>query len=218
MMRRMRKTLFALAGSIAVSLVASGSVAAQPAKPAAPAAGPQPKTARPAATPATKDSTLPRLPDGHPDLQGTYDVATMTPVERMPGVKNLVMTQEEAAAAEQYEAKRHQGLEAPVAADRSAPPVGGDRLAPKTYQEFLEAAGAGNTGGYNSFWLSEGTKFITVDGQKRSSLIIDPPEGRVPPMNAEGRARQARLRALAVAPDAAENAAAGPAGAFDGPE
>ena len=91
-------------------------------------------------------------------------------------------------------------------------------MTPKTYQEFLEAAGAGNTGGYNSFWLSEGTRFITVDGQKRSSLIIDPPDGRVPPMNAGARARQARLRALTAAPDAAEDGAAGPPGAFDGPE
>jgi hypothetical protein len=28
---------------------------------------------------------LPRMPDGHPDLQGTYDLATMTPLERWPG-------------------------------------------------------------------------------------------------------------------------------------
>jgi hypothetical protein len=207
MIRRMQKALLAVAGSIVVSLLASGSVAGQAARPAAQAA-----------KAATMERTMPRLPDGHPDLQGTYDVATMTPVERFPGMKNLVMTPAEAAAAEQYEAKRHQQLEAPVAADRSAPPLGGDRMNPKSYQEFLEAAGAGTTGGYNSFWLSEGTKFITVDGQKRSSLVIDPAEGRIPPMNAEARARQARLRALTAAPDAAENAAAGPAGAFDGPE
>jgi hypothetical protein len=30
-------------------------------------------------------SDLPRTPDGHPDLQGTYDLATMTPLERWPG-------------------------------------------------------------------------------------------------------------------------------------
>jgi hypothetical protein len=30
-------------------------------------------------------SGLPRAPDGHPDLQGTYDLATMTPLERWPG-------------------------------------------------------------------------------------------------------------------------------------
>src|SRR5713226_6573994 len=38
----------------------------------------------------------PRMPDGHPDLSGTYDAATLTPLERMPGTK-LVMTKEEAA-------------------------------------------------------------------------------------------------------------------------
>jgi hypothetical protein len=212
----MRKTRFALAGSIAVSLLASGSIAAQAAKPAAQGANPPAQTARPVAKPAAKD--MPRMPDGHPDLQGTYDVATMTPVERFPGMKNLVMTPEEAAAAEKYEAQRHQQLEAPVSAERGAPPAGGDKMKPKSYQEFLEAAGAGDTGGYNSFWLSEGKSFITVDGQKRSSLVIDPAEGRIPTMNAEARARQARLRALTAAPDAAENAAAGPPGAFDGPE
>jgi hypothetical protein len=149
MIRRMRTELLALAGSIAVSLLASRPVAAQAARPAAQAARPPVQTAKPAAKPATKD--MPRLPDGHPDFQGTYDVATMTPVERFPGIKNLVMTPEEAAAAEKYEAKRHQDLEAPVAADRTAPPAGGDRMKPKSYQEFLEAAGAGDTGGYNSF-------------------------------------------------------------------
>src|SRR5258708_20796591 len=207
----MRKA--SLAGSLAVVAVmlqaASGQVAAQAAKPAA-------QTSKPAAKPAPKVGTMPRLPDGHPDLQGTYDVATMTPVERFPGMKNLVMTPEEAAAAEKYEAQRHQQQDAPVAADRSAPHLGGDKMTPKSYQEFLEAAGAGNTGGYNSFWLSEGTKFISVDGQKRSSLVIDPADGHIPSMNAEARARQARLRALTVAPDAAENAAAAPARALGG--
>src|ERR1700732_4236330 len=41
----------------------------------------------------------PRMPDGHPDLSGTYDAATLTPLERMPGTK-LVMTKEEAGKEE----------------------------------------------------------------------------------------------------------------------
>ena len=41
----------------------------------------------------------PRMPDGHPDLQGTYDLATLTPLERPAGTK-LVLTQEEAARLE----------------------------------------------------------------------------------------------------------------------
>src|SRR5258708_6805647 len=141
----MRET--SLSGLVAVVFVmlsaASGQVAAQTAKPAS-------QTSRQAAKPAAKAWTMPRLPDGHPDLQGTYDVATMTPVERFPGMKNLVMTPEEAAAAEKYEAQRHQQQDAPVAADRTAPPLGGDKMTPKSYQELLEAAGAGNNCGRNS--------------------------------------------------------------------
>jgi len=41
-------------------------------------------------------ASLPRTVDGHPDLQGTYDIASMTPLERAPGTP-LVMTKEEAA-------------------------------------------------------------------------------------------------------------------------
>jgi hypothetical protein len=42
--------------------------------------------------------TIARTADGHPDLQGTYDVSTMTPVQRLPGVTKLVLTPLEAAA------------------------------------------------------------------------------------------------------------------------
>ena len=68
---------------------------------------------------------VPRLADGHPDLQGTYDIATMTPLERAPGT-SLVMTKEEAAALERQRAERVQRLALPSNGDRNAPPVGGD--------------------------------------------------------------------------------------------
>ena len=42
-----------------------------------------PGTAQTAKTAAK--SAIRRMPDGHPDLQGTYDLATMTPIERLPG-------------------------------------------------------------------------------------------------------------------------------------
>ena len=48
---------------------------------------------------AAQTPKLPRTPDGHPDLQGTYDIATMTPLERAAGTP-LVMTKEEAAKLE----------------------------------------------------------------------------------------------------------------------
>jgi hypothetical protein len=57
-----------------------------------------------------------------------------------------------------------------------------------------------------------------VNGEKRSSIIIDPPDGHVPQMKPEARRRNADYLRQAASPDAGENAQAGPAGAFDDPE
>jgi len=78
------------------------------------------------ARPASAQAPPPgRTSDGHPDLQGTYDIASMTPLERAPGTP-LVMTKEEAAAAERQRFERVQRLALPSNGDRNAPPVGGD--------------------------------------------------------------------------------------------
>ncbi|MBI3401481.1 MAG: hypothetical protein HY048_08680 [Acidobacteria bacterium] len=199
----MRDRLLALAGSLTI---ATAAVALTP-----------PSLAAQAAKPAAAKSAPPRTADGHPDFTGSYDVATMTPVERPNGAP-LVLSDKEAAAMEAYELARQVKNDAPIAGDRSAPPVGGEQTQPKSYLEFLERAGGGVVGGYNNFWLAGGMNMIVVDGQKRSSLIIDPPDGKVPPMKAEARERNARFLAGAVSPDASESAAAGPPGAFDGPE
>ena len=160
----------------------------------------------------------PRTADGHPDFTGMYDLATMTPVERLPGMDHLVLTKAEADAAEKYEAERQVKNDAPLKGDRDAPPVGGERPQTKSYLEVLEFAGGGVVGGYNHFWLAEGSKLATVDGQKRSSIVVDPPDGKVPAMKAEARQRNMRLLQRTVAPDAGEAASSGPAGAFDDPE
>jgi hypothetical protein len=191
---------FALAAAAVAASVASTPVAAQ-----APAASARPYAA-------------PRTPDGRPDLQGIYNVETITPVERPVGVKSLVLTDKEAAALEEYERQRTAKSLEPSQADRGAPPVGGETSTPKSYLEFLERAGGGAVGGYNNFWLASGTKFITVDGQKRSSIIVDPADGRMPPMKPEARKRNAEYLRTRVSPDAAEGTTAVPAGAFDGPE
>ena len=206
----MRERISAVAGIVAVAAaalwLASGTIAAQ--------------AQRPTARPAAKAYTPPRMADGHPDLQGMYDVATMTPLERPAGLGDrLVLTKQEAAALEQYEQQRQVKNDAPLKGDREAPPVGGERTTPKSYLEFLEQAGGGVVGGYNNFWLAGGTQIITVNGEKRSSIIVDPPDGKVPPQKPEARKRNATFLAGAVAPDAGEAAAAsGPPGAFDGPE
>ena len=198
---------------VAVTAVcAARSLGAQAAKP--PAQTPA------KAVPARTAATLPRTADGQPDFQGLYDVATVTPIERPAEAGGrLVITNEEAAAAEAYDHQREAKDAAPLAGDRGAPPVGGERIATKTWLEAVEQFAGGGTGGYNRFWIEQGRQIITVDGQKRSSILIDPPDGKIPPMKPEARQRNARLRAAAVNPSAGEAAgASGPPGAFDGPE
>jgi hypothetical protein len=158
------------------------------------------------------------MPDGHPDLQGTYDLATMTPLERLPGLPSF-LTKEKAEALERAEAERRAKDDQPSRADRPAPPVGGDKSVPGSFFEALEKAGGGAVGGYNRYWLSQGSAYTVVDGQIRTSIVIDPPDGHVPPYNAAARKRLAAARAT-PAPEAGESQVrtAEPASAFDNPE
>jgi hypothetical protein len=157
----------------------------------------------------------PRAPDGHPDLQGTYDLATITPLERLPGL-SAVLTKEQATNLEQYEIQRKGKDDAPIQGDRQAPPVGGDKTPAKSYLEVLERIGGGVVGGYNQFWLDSGSRYTVVDGQIRSSIVVDPPNGHVPPMTAAARKRQSSIPTS----DAGESQATGvdPPGAYDDPE
>jgi hypothetical protein len=155
----------------------------------------------------------PRLADGHPDLQGTFNVATITPIERPQNVTSLTISDDEAAKAEKYLAERRVKENAASDPNRAAPRVGGDNSAIGGSQlEFLERAGGGAVGGYNTFWLASGDRVVEIDGQKRSSIVVDPANGRVPQMKPEAAARNRALRAITVNPDAAEGATAGPAG------
>ena len=166
--------------------------------------------------------TMPRTTDGHPDLQGTYNVATITPIDRPRALGNrLVLTTNEASALERSEAVRDEKLNASTAADvqREAPPVGGAKPNPNaTYLERLFEGGGGVVGGYNNFWLSPGSQVVTINGEKRSSVIIDPLDGQMPRMKPEAARRNAEYLRGAVSPDASESAAVGPASAFDNPE
>src|SRR6516165_5725803 len=125
-----------------------------------------------------------RLADGHPDLQGTYDLATLTPVDR-PLNAPAVYTKEEAHKREAAAAQRRAEGDKSLSADRTAPPKGGDGSVGPT----------GNVGGYNTGWLDPGSTFTVVDGQIRSSIIIDPPDGRAPGMTAEAIQRAIANRA-----------------------
>ena len=152
---------------------------------------------------------VPRLADGHPDLQGTYDLATLTPMERARGAK-ATLTKEEAAKLEAAARERKVKEDAPIAADRKAPPQGGDG-SPGPY---------GNVGGYNYGWLDPGSAYTVVDGQIRTSLVVDPADGRVPAFTTEAQHRIATQRPRSTS-DAGESNDPGlekVAGAYDDPE
>src|SRR5260370_14206592 len=113
----------------------------------------------------------PRMPDGHPNLSGTYDAATLTPLERMTGT-NLVMTKEEAAKQEAIAVSLKQEGDKSIEGNRAAPPKGGDG----------SPGPAGNVGVYNSGSLDPGSTLNLLDGQIRPSIVIDPPQRRLPPL------------------------------------
>ncbi len=175
-----------------LALVAVGASASAPQSP-----GTSATQARPTAKPApAKPSALPRMPDGRPDLQGNWTNATITPLERMRPNTPLVITEEAAIDDETKTRNAIEAREAPSDPNRSAPPVGGElRKSPNaepTYLERVWQGGAGVVGGYNSFWVDPGDRVLRVDGQARSSILIDPPTGRVPGYTDAARARMAK--------------------------
>jgi hypothetical protein len=158
-----------LATAVAGVLVALTSVVAQ---------GPAKLVAKPAGT--AKSWTLPRTPDGKPDLQGNWTNETLTPLERRSGATSLILSEDEAERMEKATADRRARLAEPSDPDRPAPPHGGDG----------STGAAGNVGGYNNFWLAPGERVARIDGKPRASLIVDPPDGRVPALTPEAQARQ----------------------------
>ena len=118
------------------------------------------------AVPAAGQGEAPRTPWGAPDLQGVWDFRTITPLERPEELGDQAfLTAEEAANLEQE------------AVDRDV------RLwdaAPR------RTAAGGNVGGYNNFWMDRGTN---VAGSRRTSLIVDPPNGRIPALSEDGQRR-----------------------------
>ncbi len=128
---------------------------------------------------------IPRTASGHPDLTGTYNAATLTPLERPAGLgEKAFLTVEEAAALAQEEHDLVSNALRQSDADRGAPPEGG--AAVFGLEDTATGGndfGAGNVGGYNFFWIDRGSDTFTVDGKIPTSIIVDPPNGRMPPMN-----------------------------------
>jgi hypothetical protein len=116
------------------------------------------------ATPAL-GQTLPRTPDGQPDLQGIWTNATLTPFQRPAELAaKQFFTEQEAAA---FEKQRIQQGDV----DRLEGERGAADLARRAY---------------NSAWFDRG---LHVVKSRRTSLVEDPPDGRVPPMTPEARKR-----------------------------
>ena len=138
--------------------------------------------------------SIPRTADGRPDLTGTYDAATLTPLQRPQEFgDNLELTPEQAntivekARLRVLDRERSRGPvdEAPPAG--GAPPIG-------LGAEALERSGAGSVGGYNNFWIDRGDDVFTVDGKFRTSIITDPKNGRMPARTEQARQRFAARR------------------------
>ena len=92
--------------------------------------------------------------DSRPDLEGVWNSATVTPLERPPELQDKAFfTPEEAAEWEQRIAERNQ----------EAPPATG--------------ASRRGTGTYNTFYREFGTRTVAT---RRTSIITDPPDGRIP--------------------------------------
>jgi hypothetical protein len=116
------------------------------------------------------DWKVPRTADGHPDLQGMWTNATITPFERPAEYgSNRALTPAQAAKLENSEAEYNDERAKPT--DLSKP------------DEFATCrSGTGATCGYNNFWLDRGQQVTTIGGEKRSSLIVEPSNGKVPPL------------------------------------
>jgi hypothetical protein len=112
-------------------------------------------------------STVPRTPDGHPDLQGVWTNATLTPLERPRALADKpFFTEQEARALEAQ------------AADRQA--------AADDARAREQALARGDIGSYNQFWFDSGTTILPT---RQTSLVVDPPDGRVP-LRPEAEARR----------------------------
>jgi hypothetical protein len=145
-----------------------------------------------------KPWVTPRTTDGKPDLQGNWSNATLTALERDKGL-DVILSEEAAAKIEDRTKQVAEFRDMPSDPDRPPPAKGGDqRKLPEgepTFIERISQAAGGAVGGYNNFWLDPGERVLRIDGKPRASIVIDPPDGRVPALTAEARKRQAAVMA-----------------------
>ena len=105
---------------------------------------------------------VPRTHYGAPDLQGVWTNQTITQLQRPDEFDSLVITRRQAADFEFRRAALYAGIDSPAESETGELIAGED------------------PGGYNSFWMDEGTEMAVIDGQVRSSIIVDPEDGQIP--------------------------------------
>jgi len=119
-----------------------------------------------------QDADIPRTEHGHPDFQGFYTFRTITPLNRPPELADkAVLTPEEAAEWEEFENQRQNR-------DLIVDSVGGAGYPPGVIS-------------YNEFWYERGSETIA---SRRTSLIYDPSNGRIPELNEAGKQRREDYR------------------------
>ncbi|MBL4821370.1 MAG: hypothetical protein JKY98_10345 [Gammaproteobacteria bacterium] len=119
-------------------------------------------------------SDIPRTEYGKPDFQGTYTFRTITPLNRPKELASkAVLTEQEAIEWQEFENRRQNR-------DLIIDSVGGAQYPPGVIS-------------YNEFWYERGVETIA---DRRTSLIYDPPDGRLPPFNEIGKQRRADVREM----------------------
>ncbi len=116
-----------------------------------------------------------RTPDGHPDISGVWDFRTVTPLERPEQFADKeFLTEEEVAAYEQERVRANN-------ADLNREDTTTDRAVVNGTRESADLRLA-----YNDFWWDRGTTAVET---RRTSLVVDPPNGRIPPLTEAAQAR-----------------------------
>ena len=135
-------------------------------------------------TPDQQQWVMPRTSDGHPDLQGNWSNATITPLGRPRG-RGPVLTPDQVAEIEGRREEFIEVLSATSDPNREAPAVGGVRTG-----DFAFDAASGGTGGYNYVYIDGGDRVAIYNGESRSSLVTNPADGRIPSLTPEARQRR----------------------------
>ena len=130
---------------------------------------------------------IPRSASGRPDLNGTYDASTLTPLVRPAEYGDrFELTEAEAEEIARKKAELYAADLAPSDPNREAPPVGGVGV----FDPSLDGAGGGS-GGYNGFYMDPGQNATKIDGKWRTSILVEPTDGRMPELTEEAKAIRA---------------------------